>query len=59
MQKNKTEKPISFDDWLIAYKGFEYMYFKQLSRRQRENIKIEYGIYRRRILKGEIKNYEL
>lgn len=59
MAKTKIEKPITFDEWLHAYKGFGYMYFCKLPRKQRENIKIEYGIYRRKVLKGEIKNYEL
>ena len=52
MRKNK--KPLDFDEWLEAYKGYEYIYFKGLSRRTQTEIKIEYGEYRKKFFKGEV-----
>lgn len=57
--KTKREKPLSFDEWLQAYKGYEYMYFRGLKQKQREIIKQEYGYYRKNHAKGIIKNYEI
>ena len=50
----KHKKPLDFNEWLEAYKGYEYIYFKGLSRCIQTDIKIEYGNYRKKFFNGEV-----